>query len=104
MMDVSDGLAKDLGSLTPRGSVADLEVPSLPLRSGASVRSALSEGEDYELVFTLSARADRAAFESAWRRRFPRIRLTCIGSFRRAGKGRARDPFTASLHGYEHFR
>ncbi len=104
MMDVSDGLAKDLGSLTPRGSVADLEVASLPLRSGASVRSALSEGEDYELVFTLSARADRAAFESAWRRRFPRIRLTCIGSFRRAGKVRARDPFTASLHGYEHFR
>jgi len=104
MMDVSDGLAKDLGSLSPRGSVADLDVASLPLRSGASVRSALSEGEDYELVFTLSARADRAAFESAWRRRFPRIRLTCIGSFRRAGKGRARDPFTASLHGYEHFR
>lgn len=104
MMDVSDGLAKDLGSLAPRGSVADLEVASLPLRSGASVRSALSEGEDYELVFTLSARADRAAFESAWRRRFPRIRLTCIGSFRRAGKVRARDPFTASLHGYEHFR
>ena len=104
MMDVSDGLAKDLGSLTPRGAVADLDVATLPLRSGASVRSALSEGEDYELVFSVAARADRAAFESAWRRRFPRVRLTCIGSFRHAEKKRTRDEPGASLHGYEHFR
>jgi thiamine-monophosphate kinase len=104
MMDVSDGLAKDLGSLTPRGTVADLDIAALPLRSGASVRSALSEGEDYELVFTVSARADRAVFESAWHRRFPRVRLACIGSFRRGRAGRTRDPFPDSLHGYEHFR
>lgn len=104
MMDVSDGLAKDLGSLTPRGTVADLDLAALPLRSGASVRSALSEGEDYELVFTVSARADRAVFESAWHRRFPRVRLACIGSFRRGRAGRTRDPFPDSLHGYEHFR
>ena len=58
MMDVSDGLAKDLGALTPCGAVADLDLSSLPRRAGASVRSALSEGEDYELVFSVAARAD----------------------------------------------
>jgi thiamine-monophosphate kinase len=104
MLDVSDGLAKDLGALTPRGALADLDPSSLPRRAGASVRSALSEGEDYELVFSLAARADHEAFESAWRRRFPRVRLSCIGSFQRARKSRNRDALSPSLHGYEHFR
>ena len=104
MMDVSDGLAKDLHALTPRGGVPALDAASLPLRRGADLRAALTDGEDYELVFALSSRADPAAFASAWRQAFPRTRLTRIGSFARAG---AVPPTALNLRdfsGYEHLR
>ncbi|HEX3728161.1 MAG TPA: thiamine-phosphate kinase [Opitutaceae bacterium] len=105
MMDVSDGLAKDLPALNPRGAFADLAVDALPRRSGASDSSVLSEGEDYELLFALAARADAGAFERAWRRRFPRTRLTRIGRFLKAGPGAAGcTPSWGSYHGYEHLR
>ena len=104
MMDISDGLAKDLVALTPPGATPALEEKSLPLRKGASTKSALTEGEDYELVFATASRTDREAFETAWRRRFPRVRLTCIGRFRARGKRRPATPALTNLHGYEHFR
>ena len=104
MMDLSDGLAKDLAALTPSGTKPELDFSRLPLRKGASVRSALAEGEDYELVFSVAARADRESLESAWRRRFPKIRLTCIGRVLPRDRGRTGAPVLSSLHGYEHFR
>ena len=104
MMDLSDGLAKDLVALTPSGTAPELDFSRLPLRKGASVRSALVEGEDYELVFSVAARTDRGSLESAWRRRFPKIRLTCIGRFLPHGSRRTGAPVLSSLHGYEHFR
>lgn len=104
MMDLSDGLAKDLAALTPAGAAAKLDFNRLPLRKGSTVRAALTDGEDYELVFTLAARADRAALESGWRRRFPRVPLTCLGKFRPLDKRRTGGPSPGSLHGYEHFR
>ena len=104
MMDLSDGLAKDLAALTPAGAAAKLDFNRLPLRKGSTVRAALTDGEDYELVFTLAARADRAALESGWRRRFPRVPLTCLGNFRPLDKRRTGGPSPGSLHGYEHFR
>jgi thiamine-monophosphate kinase len=104
MMDVSDGLAKDLRALTPRGSRSALEAGLLPRRPGVSLGSALGEGEDYELVFALAARTDRPAFERAWRRAFPRIRLTRIGRFVPVGPlpAGALDP--GAHGGYEHLR
>jgi thiamine-monophosphate kinase len=104
MMDLSDGLAKDLAALTPSGTKPELDFSRLPLRKGASVRSALAEGEDYELVFSVAARADRESLESAWRRRFPKIRLTCIGRVLPRDRRRTGAPVLSSLHGYEHFR
>ena len=71
MMDVSDGLAKDLHALTPPGTAAALVANSLPRRAGASIRSALSDGEDYELLFALGSTADPRRFETAWRKTFP---------------------------------
>jgi thiamine-monophosphate kinase len=104
MMDVSDGLAKDLHALTPSGAVPALDAATLPLRRGADLRAALTDGEDYELVFALAARADTNAFAAAWRRAFPRTRLTRIGYFTRRG---ALPPSALRLDafsGYEHLR
>ncbi|MFM7749971.1 MAG: thiamine-phosphate kinase [Opitutaceae bacterium] len=102
MMDLSDGLAKDLAALTPPGTFPHLELERLPRRKGATVQAALAEGEDYELVFSVASRADRVALASSWRRRFPRVRLTCIGRFRPITQTDTRP--LSSLHGYEHFR
>ena len=104
MMDVSDGLAKDLHALTPRGAVPALDPAALPLRAGCPVAAGLSDGEDYELVFTLGARCDRPAFERAWRRAFPRTRLSCLGRFVRANALPAGSLNLDDYRGYEHLR
>ena len=104
MMDVSDGLAKDLHALTPRGAEPAIEAAALPRRRGADVRAALTEGEDYELVFAVASRSDRAQLERAWSRAFPRLRLTCIGRFVRAGARSVGAADLSALHGYEHLR
>lgn len=104
MMDVSDGLAKDLGALTPPHAKPALEPDALPLRRGADLRAALTDGEDYELVFALAAHTDAVAFARAWHRRFPRTRLTNIGHFARSN---ALSPSAVRLEdfsGYEHLR
>ena len=75
---------------------------SLPRRHGCDVRAALCDGEDYELLFAVAAPADRAAFERAWRRAFPRTRLSCLGRFVRRGQ-LPRDAIDLdALHGYGH--
>jgi len=114
MMDVSDGLAKDLPALTPRGAQPAVEEAAVPISAAARVRSratglaplwhALCDGEDYELVLVVAGRADRAALERAWRRRFPRLRLTCIGRFVAAGAAPAGSVRLAPFRGYEHLR
>ena len=104
MMDVSDGLAKDLRALTPRGVVSALDPAALPRRAGSTVAGALGDGEDYELVFTLAARGDRAAFERAWRRAFPRTRLSRLGRFVRPGALTAGSLNLDDYRGYEHLR
>ncbi|MFY9924969.1 MAG: thiamine-phosphate kinase [Opitutaceae bacterium] len=104
LMDLSDGLAKDLPALTPRGAEAALFAPVLPLRAGASLREALCDGEDYELAFGLASAAARPSFEKAWSRAFPRTRLTCIGRFVRAGQVPPHALTLGNLRGYEHLR
>jgi thiamine-monophosphate kinase len=104
MTDVSDGLAKDLGPMTPRGAEPALFAAMLPRRAGASVAEALCGGEDYELLFSVARGAARPAFESAWRRAFPRTRITCIGRFVRAGKAPPDALKLGDFHGYEHLR
>jgi len=54
MMDLSDGIARDLPRLTTLSNVGyTLDLNNLPLRAGADTKAALEEGEDYELLFTL---------------------------------------------------
>ncbi len=51
MLDVSDGLARDLRRLAVASHVG-IEVTGVPTAPGATVDEALGGGEDYELVFT----------------------------------------------------
>ncbi len=103
MMDVSDGLAKDLAALTPRGTRPALDHAAIPRRSGCTLAAALGDGEDYELLCTVRARADLSSLRRAWRRRFPAVPLTIIGRFVPQS---ASDPTPEALPvtGYEHLR
>jgi thiamine-monophosphate kinase len=98
MMDVSDGLAKDLASLTPRGLAPAIYGALIPRRDGANLREALCDGEDYELMLA----AAPGTLETVWRRTFPRTRLTRIGAFVRRGKAPADAVNLGDHHGYEH--
>jgi thiamine-monophosphate kinase len=113
MIDLSDGLAKDLRALTPANAEPAIEPARVPVSRAAvelakksrrtPLAHALSDGEDYELLFVVGKNTDRAAFERAWRRRFS-TPLACLGRFVRLGQ---RAPHTIDLseyHGYEHLR
>jgi thiamine-monophosphate kinase len=104
MMDVSDGLAKDLAALTPPGAAPALYAALLPRRAGATVGEALCGGEDYELVFSVASRAGGVSLEKAWRRAFPRTRLACIGRFVRSGSVPPDALPLGNFRGYEHLR
>lgn len=104
MMDVSDGLAKDLHALTPRGAAPALDPIQLPCRRGYDLRAALTDGEDYELLFALRRRSEREAFARRWRQRFPKVRLTCVGQFVAEGKLPPTAIPLRDFHGYEHLR
>lgn len=104
MMDVSDGLAKDLRSLTPPRTAPALDPAAIPLRPGADLRAALTDGEDYELVFTLASHANPAAFERAWSHAFPRTQLSRLGRFVTADRLPPGSVQLSEFHGYEHLR
>jgi thiamine-monophosphate kinase len=85
MIDVSDGLGKDLPALVGAHTV---RIRTLPVSDAAgicaaksgrsSVHHALNDGEDFELAFTLSASVEKERFLQMWRDRF-QTRLTCMG-------------------------
>ncbi len=118
MLDVSDGLAGDLRHILQASRVgAELLAGAIPIspqaRRGAKGHSpakppllaALTDGEDFELLFTVAAR-DAVPLLDAWKKQFPSLRLSCIGKIT-AGEGitiRDKDgarPLTA--HGFAHF-
>jgi thiamine-monophosphate kinase len=58
MIDVSDGLGRDLDRVAQASSVAMLvEGDRIPVHQGCSLEQALRDGEDHELAFTLRADA-----------------------------------------------
>jgi len=118
MLDVSDGLAGDLQHILTASRVgAELNAPSIPIsreaRRAAKVGSAakpallaaLTDGEDFELLFTLASR-DAVSLLDSWRKQFPNLPLTCIGKIKEGQGITIKDhqgvrPLTA--HGYMHF-
>lgn len=79
MMDLSDGLARDLPRLAAAsGCGFRLDQDAIPRTTGCSTEDALGDGEDYELLLTTSPlRWKRVG--SDWKMIFPRTPLTVIG-------------------------
>jgi thiamine-monophosphate kinase len=83
MMDLSDGLGTDLPRLARASKLGfKIDTEKLPLTRGANVNDAISEGEDYELLFAISPR-DRSRLQRGWAKKFPNLPLTRIGSLNR---------------------
>ena len=100
MMDLSDGLGTDLPRLARASRVGfTVEPENLPLARGAKIDDAISEGEDYELLFAISPRK-RKRLEREWRKNFPRLPLTRIGQLN--PKSEIRNPKLPG--GYVHFQ
>ncbi|HWX21250.1 MAG TPA: thiamine-phosphate kinase [Candidatus Binatia bacterium] len=118
MIDLSDGLAGDLRHILKASRVgAELLATAIPIsrevrraaRAESSAKppllSALTDGEDFELLFALAGR-DAVPLLDGWKKQFPALPLTCIGKIT-AGEGvTIRDqagvrPLT--VHGYAHF-
>jgi thiamine-monophosphate kinase len=112
--DLSDGLAKDLPGLLGGKLDARVDLAALPLSDAATalakadgkpaIEHALADGEDYELLFAVSA--DRSDYlETSFRRAFPGTPLTRLGATE-AGTGRFLDLATGEpvqARGFEHF-
>ena len=99
MMDLSDGLAADLPRLARASRCGFvLDDSRIPRSPGSTLPQALGDGEDFELLFALAPR-EAAAIASKWRRAFPRLPLSEIGTLTRhlAPDGRH------SRHGHDHF-
>jgi thiamine-monophosphate kinase len=118
LIDLSDGLAGDLRHLLKAGRVgAELLKTAVPINRAARLRgqgrspakppfvAALTDGEDFELLFTVAS-GEAVKLLDAWKKQFPKLRLSCIGKIT-AGEGiTIRDktgtqPFTSD--GYVHF-
>jgi len=104
MIDLSDGLAKDVMALAPERAEPALEPAAIPRNPGSSLAAALGDGEDFELLFTLAAGSSLQEFARAWRRAFPATRLTRIGRFVPAGLLPPGALKLSEYRGYEHLR
>lgn len=101
MMDLSDGLAKDLPRLAAASECGFLLDGAIPATPGCTREQALGDGEDYELLLTVSpARWEKVA--TAWKQAFPKLPLTPIGKLTNAGRSPALeggwDHFAADSH------
>lgn len=86
MMDLSDGLGADLPRLARASKMGfQIDIHKLPLARGAKIDDAISEGEDYELLFAISPR-DRSRLQRHWAKQFPNLPLTRIGWLNRKSK------------------
>ena len=118
MIDLSDGLAGDLKHILNASKVgAELLTRSIPVsraaklagKSGDAAKpallAALTDGEDFELLFTLAAK-DAVPLLDAWKKQFSEVKLTCIGKVT-AGSGLAlrdgRGVMAFAGAGYAHF-
>lgn len=99
MMDLSDGLGADLPRLAAESGCGFRLAPGLIPRSrGVSIEQAISDGEDYELLFVVAPTAV-ARLEPAWRRKFPRLPLTRVGELIHPSSTRKPTP----VRGFDHF-
>jgi len=116
MIDLSDGLAGDLPHILKASGVgADLLASAIPISREArltardhpgkpALAAALSDGEDFELLFTLASRAAVPVVD-AWKKQFPSLPLSCIGKITKEPGIRLRDKYGVrplNANGYVH--
>lgn len=90
MVDLTDGLVKELNFLTDPSVSIQIDLKSIPIAQSAQllaeknsenpIDKALCDGEDYELLFTLKHSIQSTQFEAAWKQQFPHTPLTKIGT------------------------
>lgn len=119
MIDLSDGLAGDLRHVLRASKVgAELLASAIPISRSAKIQSkaetatktpllaALTDGEDFELLFAIAS-CDAVPLLDAWKRQFPKLKLSCIGKII-TGEGVTirdkRGTHSFESHGYVHFQ
>jgi thiamine-monophosphate kinase len=118
MIDLSDGLAGDLRHILNASKVgAEIRAASIPVSRAAKLQvrlkpngktpliCALSDGEDFELLFTAPTQ-HAVALLDGWKKHFPQTRLTLIGKISAAPGLKIRDEHGVrelNIHGYAHF-
>lgn len=118
MIDLSDGLAGDLRHILKAGGVgAELLKSAIPIGRAAKLAAktgdaakpafaaALTDGEDFELLFTVAGR-DAVPLLDAWKKQFPKLKLSCIGKIIAGDSIRIRGGDgiqTLKANGYVHF-
>lgn len=96
MMDLSDGLGSDLPRLAGACGF-EVDLASLPLRKGAGIHGALTDGEDYELLVAVPPQR-AATLLKKWKTAFPATPLTRIGTLNDTGAAPEHWP-----GGWDHF-
>jgi thiamine-monophosphate kinase len=118
MIDLSDGLAGDLRHvLKASGCGAELLKSAVPIsraaklaaKKGSSAKpafaAALTDGEDFELLFTVASE-DAVKLLDAWKKKFPKLKLSCVGRIVSGDGISIRDKSGShklNAHGYVHF-
>ena len=96
MMDLSDGLARDLPRLAKASRCGySLNAAAIPQNPDCDVAQALGDGEDYELLFTVSAK-EVSPLLVEWGKVFPDLELTVVGSL-------TDEDLPSITGGWEHF-
>jgi thiamine-monophosphate kinase len=115
MIDLSDGLATDLRHLLGKNLGAELRTPAIPISHAAKKQAkanpaktatiaALTDGEDYELLFTLPAN-QAVPLHDQWKKKFPDLPLHCIGKITNQPGITLRDDkgvLPLNVKGYDH--
>jgi thiamine-monophosphate kinase len=106
MIDISDGLGSDLPRLAKASNAAfEIDRDRLPLNRGCSIDQAISDGEDYELLFAVPP-GIAPSLEERWIRKFPTLALTQIGRLTELKLQKLTAPGFDQVtdSGYDHFR
>lgn len=119
MIDLSDGIASDLKHiLTASNCGAELLARSIPISRAARLNAraessskppmlaALTDGEDFELLFTISPKCAVPLLDT-WKKQFPSLKLSCIGKTMEGNALLLKDENGLKElkgHGYMHFQ
>jgi len=102
ILQSSQAGAELLASAIPISRAAKLQARA---NSKPALLGALGDGEDFELLFTVAS-GHAVALMDAWKKQFPKLRLSCIGKITAEQGLKLRDKTgvrSLETHGYVHF-